>query len=132
MAANNQRPAAHAKSVFICPTADDPGAAYFLPYGMNMNLSPWNLPVATKLCEVVQPAFVVAMADAPGAYASTYPSSRPYGAVARHGGRLNLMFLGGPVQSLAGAYVGCGSGDPGRLDVRWLTGTPSDAQALNY
>jgi hypothetical protein len=28
--------------------------------------------------------------------------------------------------------VGCGVGDPGRDDVRWLTGTASDALAHNY
>jgi prepilin-type N-terminal cleavage/methylation domain-containing protein len=132
MAASNLRPAAHAESVFICPTANDPGGNYFLPYGMNMNLSPWNLPVATKLSEVVQPVFVVALADAPGSYASTYPSVQPYSIVARHARRLNLMFLGGSVQSLAGDRAGCGMGDPGLPDVRWLTGTPSDAQAKNY
>ena len=50
---------------FVRPP-DDPGGTYFLPYGMNMNLCPWNLPVATKFGEVVQPSCVVAMADAPG------------------------------------------------------------------
>jgi len=36
------------------------------------------------------------------------------------------------VSSFAGSYVGCGSGDPQRDDVRWLTGTDSDATAPNY
>ena len=129
---NNVQPAAHTQSVFICPTANNPGGTYFLPYGMNMNLSPWNLPVATKFGEVVQPSCVVAMADAPGPYASTYPSTQPYGIVARHAGRVNLLFLAGQVQSFAGSYVGCGVGDPGLADVRWLTGTASDASAHNY
>ena len=120
-------PAAHTQSVFICPTADDPRGTYFLPYGMNMNLCPWNLPVATKFSEVVQPSYVVAMADAPGQYASTYPSAQPYSVVARHAARVNLLFLAGQVQSFAGSYVGCGVGDPGLADVRWLTGTASDA-----
>jgi prepilin-type processing-associated H-X9-DG protein len=99
---------------------------------MNMNLCPWNLPVATKFSDVPQPSCVVAMADAPGPYASTFPSVQAYSAIARHASRINLLFLDGQVQSLAGAYVGCGKGDPGRGDVRWLTGTASDSTASNY
>ncbi len=132
MVTNNTKPPAHSQSVFICPAAEDPGGTYFLPYGMNMNLSPWNLTLATKFGEVVQPACVVAMADAPGSYASTYPSVQPYSIVARHAQRVNLLFLTGQVQSFAGSQVGCGSGDPGLADVRWLTGTTSDATAHNY
>jgi len=132
MITNNIKPAAHDQSVFICPTANDPGGAYFLPYGMNMNLSPWNLPQPTKFSEVIQPSCVVAMADAPGPYASTYPSTQPYSIVARHAARINLLFLAGQVQSFAGSYVGCGAGDPGLGEVRWLTGTASDATAHNY
>ena len=132
MVASNVKPAAHTQSVFICPTADDSGGTYFLPYAMNMNLCPWNLPVATKFSEVVQPISVVAMADAPGAYAATFPSVRPYSVVARHSARVNLLFLAGSVQSYAGSYVGCGVGDPKHNDVRWLTGTASDTQASAY
>lgn len=132
MVSNNVKPAAHSKSVFICPSAEDPGAAYFLPYGMNMNLCPWNLPVQTKFAEVAQPESVVAMADAPGPYASTFPSSKPYSIVARHAARINLLFLAGQVQSFAGTQVGCHSGDPKLADVRWLTGTASDVSARNY
>ena len=127
MVTNRTMPAAHSQSVFICPTAENPGGTYFLPYGMNMNLCPWNLPVAVKLSEVVLPSFVVAMADAPGPYASTYPSLQAYSVVARHSKRVNLLFLGGQVISYAGSYVGCGIGDPKLGDVRWLTGTVSDA-----
>jgi prepilin-type N-terminal cleavage/methylation domain-containing protein len=130
--AANQRPRAKYQSVFICPEATDPGGTYFLCYGMNMNLSPWNLPLATKYAEVVQPASVVALGEGPGPYASTYPSTQPYSIVARHVRRLNLLFLAGQVRSYAGSYVGCGVGDPGRDDVHWLTGTDSDAQAHNY
>lgn len=132
MVTNNVRPIAHSQSVFICPTADDPGGTYFLPYGMNMNLCPWNLSAPTKFSEVEQPSAVVAMADAPGAYASTFPSTRPYSVVSRHSSRVNLLFLAGQVQSLAGSYVGCGVGDPKHDDVRWLTGTSSDSQAQAY
>ncbi|HLX97034.1 MAG TPA: type II secretion system protein [Verrucomicrobiae bacterium] len=132
MVTNSTRPIAHTQSVFICPTANNPGGTYFLPYGMNMNLSPWNLPLATKFDMVIQPNYVVAMADAPGPYASTYPSVQPYSMVARHAGRINLLFLAGQVQSFAGSYVGCGVGDPKLADVRWLTGTASDVTAHNY
>jgi prepilin-type N-terminal cleavage/methylation domain-containing protein len=132
MVTNNAKPAAHDQSVFICPTADNPGGNYFLPYGMNMNLCPWNLPVATKFGQVVQPSHVVAMADAPGPYASTFPSSRAYSVIARHSSRVNLLFLAGSVQSFAGSYVGCGAGDPKHDEVRWLTGTASDTQASAY
>jgi hypothetical protein len=99
---------------------------------MNMNLSPWNLPQATKFTEVAQPLAVVAMADAPGPYASTFPSLKPYSVLARHARRVNLLFLTGQVNSYAGDYVGYGVGDPGREDVRWLTGTDSDMTVGNY
>ena len=33
--ANGRKPVAHSRSLFICPAANDPGGAYFLPYGMN-------------------------------------------------------------------------------------------------
>jgi hypothetical protein len=132
MVANHVTPAEHTQSVFICPTAGNLGATYFLPYGMNMNLCPWNLQLPTKFNDIAQPTHVVAMADAPGQYASTYPSSQLYSIVARHASRINLLFLAGQVQSFAGSYVGCGTGDPGLTGVRWLTGTASDASAHNY
>jgi prepilin-type N-terminal cleavage/methylation domain-containing protein len=127
-----RKPAAGDHSVFVCPDATDPGGTYFLGYGQNMNLSPWNLPHATKFSAVVQPDSVVAFGENPGPYASTYPSKQPYSIVARHVGRINLLFLAGEVQSFKSSYVGCGVGDPGRADVRWLTGTASDASAHNY
>lgn len=128
----SNKPSARAQSVFICPTAKDPGEIYFLPYGMNMNLSPWFLPRATKFAEVAAPASVIAMAEAPGPYASTFPSAKAYSVIARHNDRVNLLFLGGQVQSFAGSYIGCGVGDQKRDDARWLTGTSSDTQAHVY
>jgi hypothetical protein len=130
--AAGHKPRAKEQSVFICPEATDPGGTYFLCYGMNMNLSPWNLPLATKYSAVVQPLSVVALGESPGPYASTYPSTQPYSIVARHARQINLLFLAGQVCAYRGSYVGCGVGDPGRDDVRWLTGTASDAQAHNY
>lgn len=128
----SNRPAAKTQSVFICPTANDPGETYFLPYGMNMNLCPRNLPSPTRFSEVSQPSSVVALADAPGPYASTFPSARAYSPMPRHNSRVNLLFLDGQVQAFSGSYVGCGVGDPRREDVRWLTGTASDNQASAY
>ena len=132
MISNKTVPAAHSQSVFICPAAGNPGATYFLPYGMNMNLSPWNLVLPIQYFQVNQPAFVVAMAEAPGQYASTYPSKNAWGIVARHARQIDLLFLAGAAQSFAGSYVGCGAGDPGLPNIRWLTGTASDANASNY
>ena len=119
-------------SVFVCPAATDPGSNHFLPYGMNMNLCPWIVPQPTKFTEVVRPLQVVAMADALGPYASTFPSAKPYRPMARHADRVNILFLAGQVNAFAGPYVGCGVGDPKREDVRWLTGTESDSTAINY
>lgn len=134
MVSNNIVPAPQSPSLFICPTAlnTNASAAYFLPYGMNMNLSPWNLPQAVKTSQVVQPVYVVTMADAPGPYSATYPSVQPYCLVARHSARANLLFFTGQVKAFAGSYLGCGVGDPGQPDVRWLTGTQSDLSAPNY
>jgi len=130
-------PAPGDHNVFICPDAampEDalPNARYFLCYGMNMNLSTWNLPQPTKFASVAQPDFCVSIGESPGSYASTYPSAQAYGIVARHVGQINLLFLAGAVRSFKGSYVGCGEGDPGCNDVRWLTGTPSDALTHNY
>jgi prepilin-type N-terminal cleavage/methylation domain-containing protein len=128
----NQKFKPRCSSIFVCPVATDPGSNHFLPYGMNMNLCPWNLPQQIHFADVVQPAQVVAMADAPGPYASTFPSTKAYSVMARHTGRVSALFLAGAVNSFTGDYVGCGVGDPRRDDVRWLTGTESDAIAGNY
>ena len=137
LADSGRRPNPGDQSVFVCPDAVAPDTTYswatnFLAYGMNMNLCPWILPAPTKYTEVVQPMMVVALADAPGLYASTYPSTQPYSVIARHAGRVNILFLGGAVLSFKGSYVGCGVGNPGHADVLWLTGTASDAQMHTY
>jgi len=132
LVAAGNKPVAGDHGIFICPDATDPGGTYFLCYGMNMNLSTWNLPLPTKFSNVIQPDFVVAFGESPGPYASTYPSKQAYSIVARHVRRINLLFLAGAAQSFSGDYVGCGAGDPGRDEVRWLTGTSGDAQAHNY
>jgi type II secretory pathway pseudopilin PulG len=119
-------------STFVCPVATDPGSNHFLPYGMNMNLCPWILAQQTKFAAVVSPAQVVAMADAPGPYASTFPATKPYSVLGRHSARVNILFLTGQVTLFRADYVGCGVGDPKHDDVRWLTGTESDGTVTNY
>jgi prepilin-type N-terminal cleavage/methylation domain-containing protein len=132
---NGHRLTARSSTPFVCPSATDPGKKHFLPYAMNMNLCPWGMfsrfP-ATKFSDVVQPVVVVALADAPGPYSATYPSDNLYDPVPRHNGCLNVLFLTGSVQPFSGPYIGCGTGDPQRLDVHWLTGTESDAWASHY
>jgi prepilin-type N-terminal cleavage/methylation domain-containing protein/prepilin-type processing-associated H-X9-DG protein len=127
-----RRPRAGDQSVFVRPEAKDPGGIAFLSYGMNMNLSPWNLPAATPLAQIAQPASTVFLAESPGPYASTYPSSQPYGCVAPYAGKGDILFLDGHVSAYDAAYLGVGAGDPQRSDVHWLTGTASDALAHNY
>jgi prepilin-type N-terminal cleavage/methylation domain-containing protein/prepilin-type processing-associated H-X9-DG protein len=120
------------RSIFLRPGAKDPGGVAFLGYGMNMNLSPWNLSAPTRLSQIERPAVTVFLAEGPGNYASTYPSSRAFSCVAPHAGKGNVLFLDGHVAAFEGEYLGVGKGDPLRSDVRWLTGTTSDAQAANY
>jgi prepilin-type processing-associated H-X9-DG protein/prepilin-type N-terminal cleavage/methylation domain-containing protein len=129
---SGHRPGEGDRSIFVRPGAKDPGGAAFLSYAMNMNLSPWNLSAPTRLAAIERPASTVFLAESPGAYASTYPSARPYGCQAPHNGKGNILFLDGHVSAFEASYLGVGAGDPRRDDVRWLTGTASDAQANNY
>src|SRR6185436_13688166 len=111
------------------------GGNHFLPYGMNMNLCPWGNSgnsEPTRLGDVARSAQVVAMADAPGPFSATFPSANLYSPAPRHKKRVNLLFLGGQVAAFAGEYVGCGTRDPRHDDIRWLTGTDSDAGAAKY
>lgn len=110
-------------SIFVCPEAHYDTKPYFFSYAMNMYLSPWIRPEPHRLSEIPQPERLVFMADAPGSYSSTVPSRKAYSVVARHNGKANLVFLDGDIESRSGAYLGCGVGDPGHEDVRWLTGT---------
>ena len=66
------------------------------------------------------------MADSPGGYASTVPSSGGYSVMARHGGCANVVFVDGHVGAFAGDYLGCGKGDNTQPDVRWQTGIAGD------
>ena len=121
--AQGKRPVEGEQSVLICPVAIDPGWTYFLPYAMNMYLSPWIRPANHNFDEIQAPNTLVFMADAPGPYSATVPSRKDYGVPARHSGKANLVFVDGHVASFAGTYLGCGAGDPSRPDVRWQTGT---------
>ena len=124
LVAQGKLPRAGDKSVFICPEAsENPSGQYFMPYAMNMYLSPWIRPEPHNSEEIELPSCIVFMADAPGPYSATVPSVQPYSVQARHSGCANVLFLDGHVQSFSGEYLGCGTGDPHRDDVRWLTGT---------
>lgn len=123
LVADGRCPRVGDQSVFICPSAADPGGTCFLPYAMNMYLSPWIRPRPHRLEEIVRPDRLVFMADAPGPYASTVPSRLSYSVAARHMGRANVVFVDGHVASFPGDYLGCGTGDPLRQDVQWQTGT---------
>lgn len=127
-----QRPHAGDHSLFVRPGATDSGGTAFLSYGMNMNLSPWNLSAPTTLPQIALPATTVFLAETPGPYSSTYPSSKPYSCLAAYKGMGNILFLDGHVGAFTAAYLGVNQGDPQRADVRWLTGTASDAQAGQY
>lgn len=129
---SGRRPRENERSIFVRPGAKDPGTKAFLSYGMNMNLSPWNMPAPTKLAAIERPATTVFLAESSGQYASTYPSSRPYSCQAPHNGKGNVLFLDGHVGVFDADYLGVGKGDPLREDVRWITGTEADAAAPNY
>ena len=124
LVAEGRQPQEGDDCVFLCPSASDPGGRYFLPLAQNMYLSPWIRPEPHRIDEIPRPSIVVYMGDAPGQYSSTIPSGRSYSLVARHGGeRANLVFLDAHVAAFDGSYLGCGSGDPKRPDVRWETGS---------
>ena len=123
LVAEGKRPREGDDTVLICPEARDPGALYFLPYAMNMYLSPWVRPAPHNVDELPSPSLLVFMADAPGPYSATVPSSKPYSVEPRHDGKAILVFVDGHVQAFDGDYLGCGAGDPGRADVRWHTDT---------
>jgi prepilin-type N-terminal cleavage/methylation domain-containing protein/prepilin-type processing-associated H-X9-DG protein len=132
LVAAGRKPKAGDNSIFIRPGAKDPGGTAFLSYGMNMNLSPWDITQATRLSLIEHPAITVFMAETPGQYASTYPSKRPYSCQAPYRNQGNILFLDGHVTAYSATYLGVNKGDPKQPDVSWLTGTASDAQAPQY
>lgn len=123
----NTFPQPHSNSVFICPSATRAGGSYFLPYGMNMYLSPWDQPEPDKMVAIPAPDQLAFLADAPGQYSSTVPSSQPYSVAARHDGRANVCFVDGHVASFDGAALGCGVGQLPLAGIRWQTLIPGSS-----
>jgi len=117
------------ESVFVCPRSKDPGATNFLPYAMNMYLSPWIRPNSHSLQELESPSQLAFLADAPGGYSSTIPSTQAFSVIARHRGRANICFVDGHAGSFDGDRIGCGKGDPHLPDLRWETLTDGVNQA---
>ena len=132
LVSSGHRPHSGERSIFVRPGAKDPGAAAFLSYGMNMNLSPWNLTSPTRAVLIERPSATVFLAESPGPYASTYPSTKAYSCQAPYDGKGDVLFLDGHVSSYDADYLGVGKGDPQHDDVRWLTGTSSDDSAAMY
>lgn len=117
------KPKPHQKSIFVCRSAKDLGKPNFLSYGMNMYLSPWNRPEMHRLQEIPNPSQLAFLADGPGGWSSTVPSSQDYSVLARHSGLANVVFLDGHAASFRGNYLGCGVGNSSQPDIRWETET---------
>lgn len=118
------------RSIFVCPSAvASARGPYFLPYGMNMYLSPTIRPLPHSRLQIGNPAQVAFLADGGVAWSSAVPSAQGYSVQARHGGRANVCFVDGHVAAFDGAYLGCGVGqpDPERDDVHWRV----DAGGIN-
>jgi prepilin-type N-terminal cleavage/methylation domain-containing protein/prepilin-type processing-associated H-X9-DG protein len=115
-----QQPKAGGRSTWICPDAQDIGKATLFTYGMNMALSVWDAPVPDRIDRVGPTHRMVFMADAPGPYCATLPSTKPYSVIGRHNGAVNIVFLDGHVACFSGEYVGCGIGDPQRENICWF------------
>jgi len=122
LVAEGRQPMAGHKSIFICPSSEDPGCLHFFPYAMNRYLSPWARPEPHNITEIPAWTRVAFLAEGPGPYSSTEPWSKPFSVVARHGGKSNVLFLDGHVRSFSAEYLGCGVRDPMREDVRWKPG----------
>lgn len=118
-------------SLWICPDMPENWAPFLFSYAMNMRLSTWQSPQPDRLAAVGDHSTLAFLADAPGAYCSALPAAADYSPVARHGGYVNIAFLDGHVASLEGTYVGCGTGDPQRQDVRWIVPNSSWAGPTN-
>ena len=121
------------RSIFVCPAAArSKSGTYFLPYAMNMYLSPTIRPLPHNRVLIPNPMQLAFLADGPVAWSSTVPSSQGYSVPARHGGRANVCFVDGHVGSFDGAYLGCGVGQPRpeRDDVRWQPGAGGVDQPL--
>jgi len=120
------------RSVFVCPSAKVTNTfTHFITYGMNMYLSRWDQAEPCRIVQLPSPSTLAFMADSPGGYASTVPSSGKYSVAARHAGCANVVFVDGHVGTFAGGYLGCGSGDKTQPDVRWKTEIEGDTWRPN-
>jgi prepilin-type N-terminal cleavage/methylation domain-containing protein/prepilin-type processing-associated H-X9-DG protein len=119
LALSSNAPKPNTKSIFVCPKAEDLGQPHFLAYGMNMYLSPWNRPEPQNINAVPNPASLAFLADGPGGWSSTVPSSQMYSVKARHQNRANVVFLDGHVSTFDATYLGCERGNSTQPDVRW-------------
>jgi prepilin-type processing-associated H-X9-DG protein len=106
-------------SVWMCPEVQPGGPTTFFAYAMNMGLSVWDKAKPDYVGKVGPTHTMVFMADAPGPYCATWPSTADYSLVPRHQGFVNIAFLDGHVELFSGDDVGCGVGDPQLPDVRW-------------
>ena len=127
LAQTGRIPKPHDRSVFVCPTAEaSDSSPNFITYGMNMYISRWDQPERTKITKLLNTSTLAFLADTPGGYASTFPSTMPYSVVARHSGRANVCFLDGHVQTFSGDYLGCGTGMKTQPDIHWKSGMEGD------
>jgi len=125
MVSAGQIPRPPGSSIWLCPEASDFTGQYYWSYGMNMALSVWeanqNHGQPDKITGVGNTAAMVLFADAPGNYCSVFPSKYPggYNPVARHNNCVNICFLDGHVEAIAGSYIGVGTGLIEHPDVHW-------------
>ncbi len=120
--AANQIPRVGNSSVWVCPDAPDVQSGYLFTYGMNMWLSTWYAPLPDRMDRVGPVSSMVFMTDAPSGYCSVLPyaNNAGFNPAPRHSGRVNIAFLDGHVAAMLGSEIGCGTGDPHLLDVRWV------------
>lgn len=130
---SGQAPKPGGRSVFVCPSARVTNTyTHFITYGMNMYLSRWDQIERTRVVNLPSPSTLAFLADSPGGYASTVPSSREFSAKPRHRGQANVLFVDGHVQAFPGDYLGCGTGEKTQPDVRWQTGIEGDIWRPNF
>jgi len=130
LVAMNRIPHSGDGGIWICLEAAEirPGAVYtdaVFTYGMNMRLSTWQAPKPDQINNLGDLTSMVFMADGPTSYCSILPAAADFSPVARHSGWVNISFLDGHVASFTGDSVGCGKGDPLRVDVRWVVPSSS-------
>jgi prepilin-type processing-associated H-X9-DG protein/prepilin-type N-terminal cleavage/methylation domain-containing protein len=109
------------KTIYVCPDARPTQYTNFLPYAMNIYLSPWVRPQPHRLPEIPRPSLLPFMADGPCAYSAAVPSALAYTVTPRHARRANVAFLDGHVVSFSGDYLGCGVGERDHPDIHWAT-----------